>query len=133
MSLFQRRFNSFRIDINNTFDINEELKLLKTAAIYGANASGKSNLAGALGFMRWFIINSSKETQSTDKIDVEPFQLSTEADGKPSHFEIAFFSEFTLSETVFFAEFSSSSSSFFFAIENSDFSLNSYFQIRIFH
>lgn len=79
------------LDIDNTFDVdNKELKLLKTAAIYGANASGKSNLARALNFMKWFMTNSSKETQSTDKIGVEPFKLSTETEGKPSHFELAF-------------------------------------------
>lgn len=78
------------IDINNTFEIDEELKLLKTAAIYGANASGKSNLAKALGFMKWFMVNSSKETQSIDEIDVERFRLSTETEGKPSYFELAF-------------------------------------------
>lgn len=78
------------LDVNNTFEIDKDLKLLKTAAIYGANASGKSNLAKALSFMKWFMVNSSKETQSTDEISVEPFRLSTETEGKPSHFELAF-------------------------------------------
>lgn len=78
------------LDVSNTFEIDPELKLLKTAAIYGANASGKSNLARALSFMKWFMVNSSKETQSTDNINVEPFRLSTETEGKPSHFELAF-------------------------------------------
>ncbi|MDB9524761.1 ATP-binding protein [Oscillatoria sp. CS-180] len=78
------------IDVNNTFDVDEELKLLRTAAIYGANASGKSNLARALSFMKWFMVNSSKETQSTDEISVEPFRLSTATEGKPSYFELAF-------------------------------------------
>jgi AAA15 family ATPase/GTPase len=80
------------IDVNNTFEISidKELRLLKTAAIYGANASGKSNLAKALGFMKWFMVNSSKETQSIDAINVEPFRLSTETEGKPSYFELAF-------------------------------------------
>ena len=78
------------LDVDNTFDIDKELKLLKTAAIYGANASGKSNFARALNFMKWFMVNSSKETQSTDRISVEPFRLSTETEGTPSHFELAF-------------------------------------------
>jgi len=78
------------IDEINVFAINDDLKLLKSAAIYGANASGKSNLTKALGFMRWFMINSSKETQSTEKIGVEPFQLSTETEEQPSFFEIVF-------------------------------------------
>jgi uncharacterized protein len=78
------------LDVSNTFEIDDKLKLLKTAAIYGANASGKSNLAQALGFMQWFMVNSSKETQSTDEISVEPFRLSTETEGQPSCFEVAF-------------------------------------------
>ncbi|MEH2286563.1 AAA family ATPase [Nostoc sp.] len=79
-----------KLDENNVFEIDDDLKLLKSGAIYGANASGKSNLATALGFMRWFMINSSKETQSTEKIDVERFKLSTETEAKPSFFEIVF-------------------------------------------
>jgi len=78
------------LDIDNVFAIDQELKLLKSAAIYGANASGKSNLAKALDFMKWFMVNSSKETQSTDEIGVEPFRLSTETEEKPSYFELAF-------------------------------------------
>ena len=79
-----------KLDENNVFEIDDDLKLLKSAAIYGANASGKSNLAKALGFMRWFMINSSKETQSTEKIDVEQFKLDTETETNPSFFEIVF-------------------------------------------
>ncbi|WP_448573724.1 AAA family ATPase [Trichothermofontia sp.] len=78
------------LDENNVFAIDHDLKLLKSAAIYGANSSGKSNFVKALSFMKWFIINSSKETQSTEKIRVERFKLSTETDTKPTFFEIAF-------------------------------------------
>jgi AAA15 family ATPase/GTPase len=82
--------NDKSLDENNVFIIDKELRLLKSAAIYGANASGKSNLAKALYFMKWFMVNSSKETQSTDKIDVEPFRLSTETEREPSYFELVF-------------------------------------------
>nr|MDJ0601540.1 ATP-binding protein [Crocosphaera sp.] len=75
---------------DNLFTVDDDLKLLKSAAIYGANASGKSNLAKALSFMKWFMINSSRETQSTDDIKVEPFRLSVETENKPSFFEIIF-------------------------------------------
>ncbi|MFN6558520.1 MAG: AAA family ATPase [Nostoc sp. ChiSLP01] len=78
------------LDDNNVFVVDDDLKLLKSAAIYGANASGKSNIAKALSFMKWFMINSSKETQSTEKIGVEPFELSTETEAQPSFFEIVF-------------------------------------------
>lgn len=79
-----------KLDENNVFAVDKELKLLKSAAIYGANASGKSNLAKALAFMKWFMVNSSKETQSTDDINVEPFKLSTETEEQPSYFELVF-------------------------------------------
>ena len=78
------------LDCTNLFEVDKELKLLKSAAIYGANASGKSNLAQALSFMKWFMINSSKETQSAEEIDVEHFRLSTETESEPSFFEIVF-------------------------------------------
>jgi uncharacterized protein len=78
------------LDEANVFAVNDELKLLKSAAIYGANASGKSNLGRALSFMKWFMVNSSKETQSTEKIGIERFRLSTQTEDKPSFFEIVF-------------------------------------------
>jgi hypothetical protein len=36
------------------------------------------------------MVNSSKETQSTEKIRVEPFRLSVETEKQPSFFEIVF-------------------------------------------
>ncbi len=79
------------LDENNLFEIERsKLKLLKSAAIYGANASGKSNLVAALRFMKWFVLNSSKETQVSEAIDIEAFRLSTETEKEPSFFEIVF-------------------------------------------
>lgn len=66
------------------------LKLLKSAVIYGANASGKSKLAEGMQFMRNFVIRSSSDTQKGDKIPVQPFLLSTETESEPSEFEIMF-------------------------------------------
>ena len=66
-------------------------RLLKSAVIYGANASGKSNLMSAMTFFKMFVLTSSKDTQVEEEIPVEPFRLSTECDGKPSRFEIIFF------------------------------------------
>lgn len=79
----------------NAFLIQQPSKtrLLKSAAIYGANASGKSNLIEAFSFMRWFIINSSKETQAGEEIDVKHFRLSVEMENEPSHFEVIFIVE----------------------------------------
>lgn len=71
------------------------VRLLKSAVIYGANASGKSNLMGAINFFRMFVLTSSRETQVEEEIQVDPFQLSTDCDGKPSRFEIVFFQDNT--------------------------------------
>jgi len=48
---------------DNVFSINN-YDLLKTAVIYGANASGKTNLVKAMHFMKNMVILSSKESQS---------------------------------------------------------------------
>jgi AAA15 family ATPase/GTPase len=82
-----------KLNENNVFKIDDELSLLKSAAVYGANASGKSNLVKAMAFMRWFVVNSSKDTLLTDLIGVEEFRFSMETEGKPSFFEIVFILE----------------------------------------
>ncbi len=79
---------------DNIFSIdNSNLNLLKSGVIYGSNASGKSNLIEAMGFMKFFIMSSSKETNIGNKIGVERFRLSSETDKKPSFFEITFIQE----------------------------------------
>jgi AAA15 family ATPase/GTPase len=74
---------------SNTFDI-DNCRLLRSAVIYGANASGKSNLLDAMRFMQWFVMNSSKETQAQDEIDVIPFKLDYASESAPSRFEAIF-------------------------------------------
>jgi AAA15 family ATPase/GTPase len=64
-------------------------KILRSAVIYGANSSGKSNFIKALDFMITTIKNSSK-LNSTDKLNIKPFLLNTETEEKPSFFEILF-------------------------------------------
>lgn len=64
-----------------------DYKLLKSAVIYGANSSGKSNLIKGLRFMKDTIMNSSK-LNSTDKLGISPFLLDAEATQTPSSFEL---------------------------------------------
>lgn len=78
------------LDENNLSSPNEKLNVLKSAAIYGANASGKSNLIQAFRFMRQFVLDSSKDTQTKEPIGVENFLLSTEVENAPSFFEGVF-------------------------------------------
>jgi AAA15 family ATPase/GTPase len=71
-------------------DVQFNLRLLKSAVVYGANASGKSKLFEALMFMKRFVMNSSKESQIGDEIEVEPFLLNSETENLPSEFEVVF-------------------------------------------
>lgn len=70
-----------------------KIKLLKTAVLYGANGSGKSNLLQAMHFFKEFVLTSSNARQATDAIEVIPFLLSTETEKAPSFFEIIFYVE----------------------------------------
>ena len=74
-------------------DIKEKFGLLKSAVIYGPNASGKSNLFKAMSFMKDFIFNSSANRPEGQTIPVDKFRLSTETEKKPSSFEITFIHE----------------------------------------
>lgn len=78
-----RNDNLHKTPLNN-------LTLLKSMIIYGANSNGKSNLFKAIQFVRKFILDSSKDTQSDEPIEIEPFRLSVESIDKPSFFELIF-------------------------------------------
>lgn len=91
LSLIASNYDRETREADNVFESKGfNSRLLKSAVIYGANASGKSRLIEAFAFMRHFVINSSKETQKGESIDVEPFILSAETENKPSEFEIIF-------------------------------------------
>jgi AAA15 family ATPase/GTPase len=64
-------------------------KLLRSAVVYGANSSGKSNLVKALDRMRDCILNSVKLNDS-DLLDYTPFLLSENSENEPTYFEITF-------------------------------------------
>lgn len=66
----------------------KKLKLLKSSILYGANASGKSNIIEALAIMKKIAI-SSANGQRGDKLPIIPFLLGNE-DNKPTKFEIIF-------------------------------------------
>ena len=78
------------LNINNLFSATKEIELLKSAAIYGANASGKSNLVRAISFMKEFAINSVVGSRIASEIETESYQLNIESEREPSYFEIVF-------------------------------------------
>lgn len=67
----------------------ERYDLLKGAVIYGANASGKSNMVKAMSTMRRLVLQSFEQT-SADDLDIIPFLLHTDSEKKPSFFETVF-------------------------------------------
>ena len=68
-------------------------KILPVAAIYGANASGKSNVYSAFAFMSNYVIQSFKygdEEQEYDDIRPQPFLFDSTSNKHDSSFEVHF-------------------------------------------
>jgi hypothetical protein len=77
----------------NTFEAGTGEKtplLLRSAVLYGPNASGKSTLIQALDFMQDRVLHSQRESQVGDEIDTVPFKLSATSRASDSEFEISF-------------------------------------------
>ena len=70
---------------------NRNYELLNSTVIYGANASGKSNVLNAMAFMRRVVLNKMKVLQSIDTLPHDPFKLNTSTQDASSTFEIIFF------------------------------------------
>lgn len=66
------------------------IALVRSAVIYGANASGKSNVLKAFAFYKRFITDSFKDSQAGEAIDVENFRLNATSVGKPTSLEATF-------------------------------------------
>lgn len=64
--------------------------LLKSAAVYGANASGKSNLIKALQYMHGVVLESAalQPGQTFDRLP--PFKLDATSGNLPTEFEVTF-------------------------------------------
>ncbi len=97
-------------DEGNSFNIGK-YELLKSAIIYGANASGKSNFLKAMAFMGKIVLNKHKVIQSTDTLEHFPFKLNTDTQNSSSTFEIVCFINnikyrygFEMDDTTVYAE-----------------------------
>ncbi|MEN9443739.1 MAG: hypothetical protein RIS47_629, partial [Bacteroidota bacterium] len=78
---------------SHLIQIDAKLKLLKSAIVYGNNASGKSNLLEAIGFMKAIVLNSFRDAlmdNAERKFPLEKFALNTESERESSYFEISF-------------------------------------------
>ena len=64
--------------------------LLKSAAIYGANASGKSTVIRALQVMREVVIGSAVRFRPGQALPGQPFRLDSRSVSEPIEFEVTF-------------------------------------------
>ena len=78
-----------KLDKTNVFKISDDENLfLKSKAIYGANASGKSNISKALvSFIR--IVKLSIKDEKILRL-IDSFKLSTETENEPTFFQLIF-------------------------------------------
>ncbi len=69
-----------------------DMKVLKTAAIYGSNASGKSNLLSGIGYMKRVVLTSFNEAilENTSLSKSKTFKLSPKTKDESSFFEVIF-------------------------------------------
>jgi len=82
---------------NHVVDIAND-KLLKVAAIYGANSSGKSNVYNAFDFMNYYVLESfkfggesdSRQKAEYDYIHATPFLFDKTSREEESTFEVFF-------------------------------------------
>ena len=77
----------------NIIETDTNFNLLKSAVVYGNNASGKSNLLEAMGFMKQTVLNSFRDAlmeNSERKFSLQKFALNTKNEKETSFFEISF-------------------------------------------
>ncbi|MDZ4180330.1 MAG: AAA family ATPase, partial [Coriobacteriia bacterium] len=70
------------------------LRILPAVAVYGGNASGKSNLFRAVLFAQRFVVGG---TQPDEPVPVEPFMLDRTSSGVPS----GFYFQLLVDETIY--------------------------------
>ena len=97
-SILDMRATAYVQHPNHVIHVNDKLGLLKATALYGANASGKSNFISAMFFFRQYIFSqfiNKKENEdfeindSAVKMKLEPFGLSNDVNDA-SEFDIIF-------------------------------------------
>jgi uncharacterized protein len=80
------------IDENNTFQATDKIRLLKSLAIYGANASGKSNFLKAMIAFKTIISTNGSHSLVLSSM-IEPYLLSTDTENEATFFQIIFITE----------------------------------------
>ena len=76
---------------NDLFPLEDtDISVVRSAVIYGANASGKSNVLKAFDFFKRFITDSFKNSQAGEAIEVDNFRLNASTVNEPTTLEATF-------------------------------------------
>ena len=98
-----KNFRSFKEEVTFSFEasndkfaedsqvvqINENVRLLRFAVVYGYNASGKSNLLHAIDFLHYFW--TYKPGGMDEGTNVDPFKLDRTSSNEPTRFDLIFY------------------------------------------
>lgn len=112
LALASLDFTASRIsELKETLITYEKENFLRVISLYGANASGKSNVIEAFAFMRNWVLNSFKLSGDQESIPVKKFRFCSSGKEKPSLFEVFIVADgtvyqygFTLSEKEVLSE-----------------------------
>lgn len=74
---------------SHSFEV-RKYDLLQSVVIYGANASGKSNLLKAMNMMVSIVLNKKKVLISEDRLEHKPFLLNSQTEEASTTFEMIF-------------------------------------------
>lgn len=72
---------------------NDGIQILPVALLFGANASGKSNILRAFGMMRQMVLNSVRLNPDDTLDEYEPFLLDEESRNNDTEFEAEFIAD----------------------------------------
>jgi len=78
-----------QLDKDNVIRVSDKLSLLKSAAIYGANGTGKSNFISAM-LQMLLVVQKSMENERLLNLSFEPFAMDNESVDLPTFFQIQF-------------------------------------------
>jgi AAA15 family ATPase/GTPase len=91
LSLFAGPGDELRETHTMSIPGSDDERALRSAVIYGPNASGKTNLLLAVDAMRKIVVNSASNLQRGDDISwIEPFRFTEEARNSPTTFRVSF-------------------------------------------
>lgn len=85
--------NSYKEMEDTNLIVSKDMNLLKSTAIYGPNASGKSTLLESLDTFRDIVLYSSTRYDIDSPLPVKPFAFSDNANNEPTTFELTFIEE----------------------------------------